>query len=450
LLSGRRAFSRDTAPETMTAILNAEPPDLGSAAEAVPPALVRIVHRCLEKSPTERFQSASDLAFALEALSTTSSGSTAARAQQPRRRPAAWLGWAAAAVLLAALAPVAYRHLRERQASPSAMRFQISPMVEYAGPGNFSLSPDGRHLAFVGIGPDGIARLWIRAMDSLEVRPLPGTETAGPAPPPPFWSSDGRFIAWDAGGRLKKMEVSGGLPQTLCDLPSGSVAVGGSWNRDGDIIFGNFGGLLHVRETGGAASPITALDPSRKEEFHLLPTFLPDGRHFVYLRVSPTAPELSGAYIGTLDAKPEAQSGERLMPYAVGMTYAAAAGSGPGRLLFLREGTLMTQRLDARRLALAGEPVPVAERVGSFRDGGFFSASANDVLVYRNAEAIFKSAGSTARALSRAASRNRAGFAAWPSRRTALARSRRAPIRRTRRRPTSGCSIWGADPEHHD
>jgi hypothetical protein len=82
--------------------------------------------------------------------------------------------------------------------------------------------------------------------------------------------------------------VSGGLPQTLCDLPSGSVAVGGSWNRAGDIIFGNFGGLLRVRETGGAPSPITALDPSRKEEFHLLPTFLPDGRHFVYLRVSPT------------------------------------------------------------------------------------------------------------------------------------------------------------------
>jgi len=390
LLTGRRAFSRDTAPETMTAILNAEPPDLGSGAEAVPPALVRIVHRCLEKSPSERFQSASDLAFALEALSTTSSGSTAARAQQPRRRPAAWIGWAAAALLLAALAPVSYQHLRERTAAPNAMRFQISPMVDYGGPGNFSLSPDGRHLAFVGIGSDGIVRVWIRAMDSLEVRPLLGTEIDAPASPPPFWSPDGRFVAWDAGGRLKKMDLSGGLPQTLCDLPSGSVAVGGSWNRDGDIIFGNFGGLLHVRETGGAVSPMTALDPSRKEEFHLLPTFLPDGRHFVYLRVSPTSPELSGTYIGTLDAKPEAQSPERLMPYAVGLTYAAAAESGPGRLLFLRGGTLMAQPFDATRLALAGEPVPVAERVGSFRDGGFFSASANDVLVYRNADTDFR------------------------------------------------------------
>jgi hypothetical protein len=143
---------------------------------------------------------------------------------------------------------------------------------------------------------------------------------------------------------------------------------------------------LRVRETGGAAVPVTAPDPSRKEEFHLLPTFLPDGRHFVYLRVSPAAPEMSGAYIGTIDARPDAQSAQRLMPYVVGVTYAAAVGSGPGLLLFLREGTLMAQPFDAKRLALAGDPVPVVEHVGSFRDGGFFSASANDVLVYRTAD----------------------------------------------------------------
>jgi Tol biopolymer transport system component len=384
LLSGRRAFSRDTAPETMTAILNEDPPDLSAAAPAVPPDLARIVNRCLEKRPSDRFQTASDLAFALQGLSAASGVSNAAPASRPPVQRA-WIGWAVAVLLLATLAPLAFRRVRERPPAPGSIRFQVAPTVEFAGPGNFSVSPDGRHLAFVGRGSDGITRLWIRAMDSLEVRPLPGTEIGG-ATPSPFWSPDGRFVAFDAGGRLKKLDVSGGLPQTLCDLPSGSVAVGGSWNRDGDIILGNFGGLLRVRETGGTASPLTSLDASRKEEFHLLPTFLPDGRHFVYLRVSPGAPEGSGIYIGTLDAKPETQSLERLMPYEIGLTYAPATNSGPGRLLFLREGTLIAQPFDERRLALAGEPVPVAARVGSFRDGAFFAVSANDVLVYRPAD----------------------------------------------------------------
>ena len=383
LLSARRAFSRDTAPETMTAILNEDPPDLSAAPTAVPPDLVRIVNRCLEKRPSERFQTASDLAFALQGLSDASGVSNAASAS---RRPLgkAWIGWAVAVLLLAILAPLAFRRAREGPPAPGSIRFQVAPTVEFAGPGNFSVSPDGRHLAFAGRGSDGIARLWIRAMDSLEVRPLPGSEVSE-FMPPPFWSPDGRFVAFDAGGRLKKLDVSGGLPQTLCDLPT-SVAVGGSWNRDGDIIFGNFGGLLRVRESGGTASPVTSLDASRKEEFHLLPTFLPDGRHFIYLRVSPGAPEAGGIYIGTLDAKPEAQSLVRLMPYEIGVSYAAATNSGPGRLLFLREGTLIAQPFDERRRALAGEPVPVAERVGSFRDGAFFSVSANDVLVYRPAD----------------------------------------------------------------
>jgi eukaryotic-like serine/threonine-protein kinase len=316
LLSGLRAFSRETPPETMAAILNEDPPELSVAAAAIPPALVRIVDRCLEKSPSARFQTASDLAFSLESLSDGSSASASiATPAGSQRTYKPWLAWAVAALLVATLAPLAYRHVRERRATPSPVRFQIPPTVEFGGPGNFGLSPDGRHLAFVGRGPDGVTRLWIRTMDSLEVRPLPGSE-ANESTPPPFWSPDGRFVAYDAGGKLKKLDVSGGPPQVLCDLPS--VAVGGTWSRDGDIIVGNItGGLLRVRETGGAASPVTTLDSSRKEEFHMLPSFLPDGRHFVYLRIAPRGPEFSGTYVGTLDAKPDEQSKERLLPYAV-------------------------------------------------------------------------------------------------------------------------------------
>jgi len=388
LLSGRRAFSRDTGPETMASILNEDPPELTGVA-AIPPELVRIVNRCLEKTPAARFQNAGDLAFALHGLSDMSSTSRAVSFGRPRSSiRTSWIGWAAAALLLVVLTPIAYQHGRERRLTPDRMRFNALPNVEYAPPGNFSVSPDGRHIAFAGRGPDGIPRLWIRSMDSLETRPLPGSELSG-VTPPPFWSPDSRFIAFDAGGRLKKLDVSGGLPQTLCELPS--VAVGGSWNRNGDIIIGNIvGGLLRVRETGGNAMPITVVNRSRNEDFHLLPSFLPDGRHFVYLRVSPTSPEAGGTYIGTLDAKPEEQSTERLMPYAVGLAFVAPREEEPGRLLFLREGTLMAQAFDVQRLALVGTPMSVAERVGSFRDGAYFSVSDNDTLVYRTAESDFQ------------------------------------------------------------
>jgi Tol biopolymer transport system component len=387
LLSGRRAFSRATAPETMAAILNDDPPDLCAAPAAIAPALARIVSRCLEKEPSERFQTAKDLAFALASVSDPSS-SAPASGRRTDRRWIRWVwqsGWAAAVLLLGVLAPLAYQHLRERPATPVPMRFQFAPTVDFGGPGNFGLSPDGRRLVFVAQGTDGIPRLWIRAMDSLEVQPLPGSETI-PVTPPPFWSPDGRFVAFDAGAKLKKLDVTGGLPQTLADLPG--VGVGGSWNRAGDIIIGNTsGGVLHVRETGGRLTEVTRVDPARKEEADLLPSFLPDGRHFIYLRRSPDAPEASGVYVGSLDAKPDDRRPSRLLPYVLGPVYVPSIRAGSGWLLYLREGTLVAQAFDADRLALAGDPVAVAERVGSFRDGGFFSASENDALVYRAAEA---------------------------------------------------------------
>jgi len=388
MLSGVRAFRRDTAPETMTAILNEDPPDLIAAGRPVPPPLARIVLRCLEKNPSSRFQTASDLAFALDGLSDQSGSASAVAAAGTKQR--AWIGWSAAALVAVALALIVYQRARvQPPAVVLPIRFQIPPGVEASGPGNFSVSPDGRHLAFFGVGADGITRLWLRTMDALEIRALPGSELTFAIVPPPFWSPDSRFVVFDTGGKLKKFDVSGGPPETLCDLPS--LAVGGTWSRTGDIIVGQIGGgLLRVRETGGTVSPVTVLDPARKEEFHLLPSFLPDGRHFVYLRVSPGSPETSGSYIGTLDAKPEEQDVTRLMPYAVGLVYVPAADSGPGHLLFMREGTLLAQRFDPARLALAGNPVPVAERVGSFRDGGFFSASANDRLIYRTVDADFQ------------------------------------------------------------
>jgi Tol biopolymer transport system component len=262
------------------------------------------------------------------------------------------------------------------------VRFQVGlpDKVVLASYSMFALSPDGRHLAFSGLGSDNIFRLWLRPLDSLEARSLPGTELN--ASFPSFvWSPDSRFIAFDSGRKLKKIDISGGPPQTLCELQSDLV--GGSWNRDGVIIFGtNPGGLMRVSDKGGIPSPLTKPDKSLQEKWHCLPSFLSDGRHFLYYGVS--AAEKDGSiYVGSLDAKPEEQTKKRLMTTSWAAAYAPSKDSAKGHLLFLRDGVLLSQDFDEKRLELSGEPVPVAEQVGSYRGQGNFSASTNGNLVYR-------------------------------------------------------------------
>jgi Tol biopolymer transport system component len=240
------------------------------------------------------------------------------------------------------------------------------------------ISPDGHKLAFNTTGPEG--GLWVRDLNSLELRLLPGTQNAVS----PFWSPDSRFLAFGAGDQLKKVDASGGAPQTLCESPS---AVGsGAWNREGVIIFGGRGRgpIRRVPEAGGVATEVTAVDASRQEGNHILPTFLPDGRHFVYFRRG--AAENTGIFLGSLDAKPAAQSRDRLLATQFGVVWAPSAAGAGGHLFFLRDGTLMAQPFDAGQLKLAGEPVPVAEHVGTLGLNGFFSVSANGALAYRTGE----------------------------------------------------------------
>ena len=367
MVSGRRPFQGATATDTIAAILTAEP-----SWDAVPPRVRPLVQRCLQKDAQQRLRDIGDIDLLLDG---------AAEVRAPKR---SWLPWAAAALLLVTLGPMAVTHFRERPQPANPIRFQIPQTVNLATSGNIGLSPDGRHLAFLAMGDDGRVRLYVRTMDSLEVRPLGGSEMAAHAPPF-FWSPDSKFIAFDAGGALKKLNIAGGAAQTLCELAA--PAIGGSWNRNGDIILGNIrGGILRVPENGGAANEITALDPTRAEDSHLLPTFLPDGRHFVYLRVSRTKPALAGVYVGDLHANPREQNAQRLSPYAIGLTYVPASAGPVGRLLFVQEGNLMAQPFDQDRRALAGDASLVAEGVGVYLDGAFFSASVNNVLVYRRVD----------------------------------------------------------------
>jgi serine/threonine protein kinase len=380
MLSGRRAFHGDSAVETLNAILKEDPPELSGSDGHINPALERVVLHCLEKNPAHRFQSAGDVAFVLESLSGLSSSRTMAdelRATASRRKTRAWLPWVIAAAFLLALIstlPFAIAYLRRTPTEEGLIRLSVSlpDKVVMSGttPG-VAISPDGRHIAFVGTH-EGQNLLWVRSLDSFTARPLPGTEVSG-SPSPPFWSPDSRFIGFFGGGKLKKVEATGGPVQTLCDVVP---ARGGTWSRDGVILVGTTGGTLYrVSQAGGEPTPITTLDQSRFETSHRWPQFLPDGRHFLFF-VRSGKVENTGVYIGALDSKETRQ----LLPNVLSAVYAP-----PGFLLFLRNETLMAQPFDAKELKLTGEQVPIAEKV-AFNSGlgrGAFSVSENGVLTFR-------------------------------------------------------------------
>jgi eukaryotic-like serine/threonine-protein kinase len=244
-------------------------------------------------------------------------------------------------------------------------------------------------LAFAGTNSDGTNSVWIRDMGSPDARPLAGTESG--ANLPFFWTTDSKFVVFQQNGVLKEIDVSSGVVHTLCDVSS--AVIGGSSNGDGLIIFGlGDGGLMRISADGGPASPLTTLDSSRGEFQHVMPSFLPDGRHFLYLRVSSDLAN-SGIYVGSLDASPAKQDSRRLLATTLGVTYVPSSSDpNKGRLLFLTsDGTLMAQPFDARRFEFMGDPVPVEAHVGQYINGAEFSASANGVLVYRTAGASAES-----------------------------------------------------------
>jgi serine/threonine protein kinase len=371
LLTGRHLFHRETMSDTLAAVLKEEPDW-----NRIPTKVRPLLRHCLEKDPKRRLRDIGDMQLFLETASVP----------VQTRRP--WLAWGAVAVFLVAFAALSLIHFREGPLVSAPVQFQISPSGSLGHGAPFAISPDGRHLAYSATDTDGIVRLWIRDLDSLKVRVLSNSYPATVKPygvvPPFFWSSDSRFLGFQSGGKLAKIEISGGPAQTLCDV-QGTV-VGGSWNRDGVIIFADVfaddkRGLMQVSAAGGIASPLTTLDPSHKEGVHVLPSFLPDGRHFLYLRTS-SIPENSGLYVGSLNSKPEEQDSRRLLATTSGPVYVHSSNSDSEQVLFLRKGTLMAQPFDAHRLEPAGEAVPVADQVGSFLDYGLFSASDNGVLVY--------------------------------------------------------------------
>ncbi len=372
LLTGQRAFDGKTASSVMAAVLATEPKPIEQLLPLTPPALDRIVSRCLAKDPEDRWQSARDVAAELTWVSKGGSSVGLPPIISGRRRVREGLAWGAFAVAALSALGFAAAWTARAPAPGAVIRF---PLITPAGVQNPSppvVSPDGRTIAFAAES-DGGSMIWIRPLDALEARPVPGTEGVYR----PFWSPDSRSLAFIAGGKLKRVDISGGPAQTICDTGNGGD---GSWSPAGVILFDGqiTDPLRRVSAAGGIAEPVV-LEDGRKEGTPGAgwPEFLPDGRHFLY-----TADDGAGGAMTLKVGDLDSSSVKTLFKTTTRVQYAE-----PGYLLYVRERTLVAQPFDARSLTVKGEPLPVGEDLVPGALGlASFSVSRNGVLVFRGGE----------------------------------------------------------------
>jgi eukaryotic-like serine/threonine-protein kinase len=372
MATARRAFPAQSKASLIAAILTTQPPSITESQPASPPALDRIIRTCLQKDPDLRFQSAHDLRLALQ-WAGERDPAAATRSAKPTA-PAA-----IAAALFAILTIVALSlFLRERFRRPEqrVVRTSIVPpnALGLANSAPPELSPDGTQVVFgTSSGTASAAtRLWIRALDSTAARPLAGAENGTY----PFWSPDGRQIAFFADGKLKKIDVAGGPPTVICDAPS---ARGGSWSGNTILFAGRYTPIMRVAASGGTPVAATRL-VSGSEISHRWPRFLPDGQHFLYV-ASATGSENSrnrivvGNVSGTIH-RPIAPATSQPLYY-------------DGFLLTVRQGALIAQRFDIEVLELRGDPIVLTERAISMSavlTRSHFTVSTAGTLLYQTGE----------------------------------------------------------------
>jgi Tol biopolymer transport system component len=380
MLASRRAFAPgdDEVADVLAAVLKTDP-DWRALPTATPTAIRRLLRRCLAKDPRERLH---DIADARLEIRDTGPGDEESATTSRAGHRLAWSFVAALALLSLALASWLVRPVQAPSGPELVFRSVILPpsgnvnlAASEARTGRprftrgLALSPDGGRLALVAPGADGRLVLYVHSLDGAGVRALAGTEGASS----PFWSPDGRHIAFVAERKLKRIEAAGGPVVTLHDGTRDFST--GTWNRDSVILFAGDSAINRVSAAGGDASPVTSRDPS-SEAPHDAPFFLPDGRRFLY-SVGLFGSTTGGTvYVGSLD------SPERVKLVEGGFLPAYADGF----LLFVRDDTLMAQRFDAERLELAGEPIPLAERLligGAPSTSGIYAVSQSGVLVYQ-------------------------------------------------------------------
>jgi Tol biopolymer transport system component/tRNA A-37 threonylcarbamoyl transferase component Bud32 len=365
LIAGTRPFTGQTQANLVASILKEEPRPLSEVQPGTPRGIAEVVRTCLEKDPEKRWQSARDVRHALRLIAAQPETSTPSRSSRV---------WPASAVLMAAIASGIGVWTFQPTAPGVPGRFEAPLPDDVTLSDAVSVSPDGRMLVVA----DARGGLWMRALGALDWRRLPGTEGATA----PFWSPDSRYVGFIGDDTLRRIDTTGGPPETVTSIPS-TAGGSGAWNRQGDIVLGSWGGgsggpLWRVSASGGAATPLTQVDLSKGEFVHTWPTFLPDGKHFLYFRSGPT--DVEGMYVGALDVDAGSQSRQRILATGVPAVFAS------GHLFFPRGGTLLAQPFDPRRMELQRAPVPVAQDVEiTWFFTGVFSVSDEGVFVYRKA-----------------------------------------------------------------
>ena len=380
MASGKKAFSGASQASLISAILRDEPQPISQAQPMSPAALDRVVKTCLAKDPDERWQSAADLKRELRWIAEGSQAGVSSNSLAPRRGERGRVrggrfAWAVAALLLLGTIYLGSELLRRRGVHPQPLHSYLIPPEgasfrltgDEAAP--LALSPDGENVAFGAAG-----KLWVQSLRTGMATSLASTEGAMF----PFWSPDSRSIGFFSNGKVKTVEASGGPVQVIADAPTPR---GGAWGQGGVIVFTpDFrGGLSRVSVSGGPTTPLTKVDLQRHTT-HRWPSFLPDGKHVLYIAANHANPrsEQSGIYVASLDG------GEprRVMPSYGSAQYV------PGYLLSVRDANLMAAPFDLGRLATTGPSVRIAGDVNfdysTWR--GTFTASQNGVLAYQVAQ----------------------------------------------------------------
>jgi eukaryotic-like serine/threonine-protein kinase len=369
MLTGHSLFTGEDVAEILASVVK-ESPSLDRLPGETPAAIRRLIARCLVKDPLKRLRDIGEARVLLDTPESDEAVTPLPPSATANARPL--LAWMSAGLLATALSALAVVHFRESPPAEPLLRLSIT-LPENGSVASLALSPDGRRLALALVGLDNGRQLWLRGLDSSTLQLLPNTNGAQY----PFWSPDGRYIGFLSGENLSVIPATGGPPQTLCKGPN----FGGTWSRRGVILFAaETGNIQRVSATGGTCTAVTSIEPGVSHRF---PEFLPDGEHFLYLRISADTAQ-SGVFVTALDAPAKTR---RILADQSSVIFVPRAKGGTiDYLLFLRDLTLMAQPFDATTLQPAGDEFPVAARA-SFSSTGFarqiaVSASQTGMLAY--------------------------------------------------------------------